>query len=319
MTKEQRNPGYVRVIDQVIETNVDPCPSPADEQGWRLSEAVAARYLLGYEGRTRSAYASDLTLFSRWCAQQGLVPLHVDRAAVELYVRTLRGEGRARSTVARRCTVLSGYLAYAVDEGILDRNIMDKVKRPSVPKDSPQIGMTKEETLSFIDAARRTSPRLHLLVVLLILTGIRISEALQLDCGDLQMLNGRPVVFVQRKGGRRDVVPLPDRVAGLLHEHLAGRRSGPVFVTRTGARWDRHSAWRSINALSKRVFPERARSAGCHTLRGVNITHALAAGVPLHRVQQAAGHADSRQTLRYWRDSASLEGHANYAVADFLS
>jgi integrase/recombinase XerD len=43
------------------------------------------------------------------------------------------------------------------------------------------------------------------------------------------------------------------------------------------------------------------------------------AGVPLEDVQDAAGHADPRTSLRYDRGRHSLDRHASYAVTSWLA
>jgi integrase/recombinase XerD len=48
------------------------------------------------------------------------------------------------------------------------------------------------------------------------------------------------------------------------------------------------------------------------------VTAALASGAPLHVVQDSAGHADPRTTQRYNRARHSLDGHATYAVAQYV-
>jgi integrase len=49
------------------------------------------------------------------------------------------------------------------------------------------------------------------------------------------------------------------------------------------------------------------------------ITAALDAGVPLRDVQEAASHADPRTTMRYDRALPSLDRHATYVVAAFVT
>jgi len=52
---------------------------------------------------------------------------------------------------------------------------------------------------------------------------------------------------------------------------------------------------------------------------GATITAALDAGVPLRDVQEAASHADPRATMRYNRGRRSLDRHATYVVAAFVT
>src|SRR4051794_27880707 len=77
---------------------------------WRRAEALAARFLAGYEGPTVSAYLQDLAEYARWCAAGALAPLEAERADLDLYARHLRGtRGLAPATVGRRLSTLAGY------------------------------------------------------------------------------------------------------------------------------------------------------------------------------------------------------------------
>ncbi len=317
VVRSQHNSAFV-VLARPQETH-SALPPPAQDLDWQQAEQVAADFLIGFEERTRKGYTSDLRQFARWCLAQGLLPLRVRRADLELYVRHMRDAGLARSTVARRCTALSGFFSYAVDEGLIDASPMTRVRRPKVHKDSSEAGLTKDETVTLLNAAAATNLRLHVLVAVLVHTGVRISEALGADVQDLGADGNHKTLRVVRKGGRRDVIALPASLFDLLRQLVADRTLGPLFITRSGRRWDRHAAWKQIHALSLRCFPDRVEPLHPHSLRAVNITLALAAGVPLHRVQQAAGHADPRMTMRYWRAAQDLDEHSNYTVAEYLN
>ena len=63
--------------------------------------------------------------------------------------------------------------------------------------------------------------------------------------------------------------------------------------------------------LDKELYP--------HSLRHTAVTLAVDAGVPLRDVQDMAGHADPRTTRRYDRARMSLDRHATYTLASYLS
>src|SRR4051794_22760956 len=88
----------------------------------QTADDVAAAWLLGYSGATRSAYAADLRCWGSWLAAAGTEPLQAHRAHVDAYARSLEGQGRSRATIARRLAALSGFYAYAVDEGLIARS-----------------------------------------------------------------------------------------------------------------------------------------------------------------------------------------------------
>lgn len=48
---------------------------------WRL----AAAFLVGYQGHSRSAYFSDLRAWHSWCTERGVHPLVVERHHVDTW------------------------------------------------------------------------------------------------------------------------------------------------------------------------------------------------------------------------------------------
>ena len=92
---------------------------------------------------------------------------------------------------------------------------------------------------------------------------------------------------------------------------------GPIFLTADGHRLDRHGAGRIVRRIARRAGI--TKPVGPHALRHAFITAALDAGVPLRDVQEAASHADPRTTMRYDRARTSLDRHATYIVAAYLT
>jgi site-specific recombinase XerD len=80
---------------------------------------------------------------------------------------------------------------------------------------------------------------------------------------------------------------------------------------------DRHAAFRVVRRLARSGAIHKTISP--HSCRHGFVTAALDAGVALHTVQDAAGHADPRTTQRYNRARMSLDGHAAYAVAQYVA
>jgi site-specific recombinase XerD len=283
-------------------------PSPI-----RTADDLAAAFLIGYGKATGTAYGNDLRAWGSWLAEQGLAPLEAHRAHVELWTRGLEADGLAPSTIARRLSALSGFYDYAVDEDLIARSPVARVRRPRVGGDSPRLGLDREEIVAFLAAAQESSLRDYALASVLALNGTRISETLALDIEDLAHERGHRTMLLTRKGGKRQVAALAPRTAEAIDALLNGRESGPVFVTRSGRRMDRHASGKIVARLARQAGILKQVSP--HSLRHGFVTAALDAGVPLRDVQDAAGHADPRTTRRYDRGRYSLDRHATYAVA----
>jgi integrase/recombinase XerD len=127
------------------------------------------------------------------------------------------------------------------------------------------------------------------------------------------------VLCIVRKGGKAATEPLAGATVRALDAYIAERTSGPVFLDRTGtSRLAYITAYKLIQRLAKRAGIAAASSITPHSLRYTFVTEALAAGVPLQDVQDAAGHADPRTTRRYDRSRHNLDRHPTYVLAAHL-
>lgn len=294
-----------------------PLPSASDHP-W-TTDKLAAAFLLAHTGRTRDAYRRDLASWFGFCADHGVEPLAATRAHVDAYARhQAEVEGRSPATVARRLSSLSGFYRYALGEEAIPRNPVANVKRPKVGTDTVSTGLDKEELAALVAAAEADSPRSLALALLLGLNGLRVSEALGADVGDLGTERGHRVLFITRKGGKKATVPLAPRTAEAVDGYVGGRAEGPFFVTRTGRRWDRSEAWRTLRRLARDAVPAKAGTLHPHDLRHAFVTLSLDSGAALRDVQDAAGHADPRTTRRYDRARHNLDRHPTYALAGIL-
>ncbi|MGA8114193.1 MAG: tyrosine-type recombinase/integrase [Actinocatenispora sp.] len=288
-----------------------PAPGPADR--------LAAAFLMSYRGRTRDAYARDLAHYGAWCARNGVDVLAARRVHLDAYVEHLTTEGAAPSTVVRRLAALSGYYSYGVDEDIVARNPVQRVRRPKVGENIQSTGLSADEAGTLLAAAHRHSLRTEVVITLLLFCGLRVSELCGAGVTDLTYERGHRVLTVTRKGGRRQRMVVPPRAADVLDRYLAGRTDGPLVVTATGRALDRQAIWRLLRTLAADALPHLADSLHPHDLRHACATLSLDAGASLRDVQDLLGHADSRTTRRYDRARYSLDRSPSHRLALLLA
>jgi hypothetical protein len=106
--------------------------------GWQW-----AAYLARFKGSSREHTGSHLRCYPAWCAQRGLDPLAARRPHLELYIRWMHEVRRFKpSTVSRRFSVTAGFYRTCVIDGLLQHSPAEHVRRPSVPAESPTLGLT---------------------------------------------------------------------------------------------------------------------------------------------------------------------------------
>lgn len=279
---------------------------------------LARAWLAAYANRhTRDAYGHDLSEWLDWCDDHGVEPLEARRPHIDLWARDLEAQGRTPATVARKLASIASYYRYAEDEMVITTSPATRVRRPTVHRESPTLGLDKAELLRFLDAARSAGTRDYVLALLLAVNGLRVSEVVALSADAISEVRGHYVLQISGKANRVDQVPLPPVTVDAIRNHLAGRSDGPLLLDARGQRLDRHDAARIVRRLSRSA--EISKPISPHSLRHTAITVALDAGVSLRDVQDFARHADPRTTRRYDRGRHNLDRHASYALAAFLA
>ncbi len=170
--------------------------------------------------------------------------------------------------------------------------------------------ITAPEYRQLVDAA--SSLRWQGMITLGYCCGLRLGEVLNLTWPDVDFERSR--ICIARKDAStqraawmpkdRDarIVPMPEQAAALLTRlQLAGADGQEyVFVTTrgpgTGDRLKRHNLWRDFQAIREKASVPKC---SFHVLRKSYCTN-LANAVPLHIVQELAGHADIRTTRRHY-------------------
>jgi integrase/recombinase XerD len=297
--------------------------APAGNAG-RHAHIIAAWQLAQSSPHTLAAYTRNLTGYCAWLDDLNLDLLTVRRVHVDGYRHTLSG---APTTVARTLAALSSFYRYAMSEGVLDRNPVATVVRPSVDADhSSTQGLNREQAKALLAVAHKDSLRSAALVNLLVFTGVRISEALNASTADYGHDAGHRTLNIRRKGGKTAKVAVPAPAVVALNTYLGTSgadlvlghsQSLPLFTTATGKPWNRSEAFRTVQRLARKAGIQGQISP--HSLRHTFATIALDSGTSLHALQDSMGHADPRTTRRYDRARNNLLKSAGYDVARALA
>ena len=266
---------------------------------------------------TRAAYRRDVAGWLGWCAERGLEPLRASFLDVNAYARGLEARGLAPATVARKLSGLSSWYDFLVQLGAVPANPVGGADRPPVNRDhSATVGLSPTEVDALVAAAQAAGPRSRAVITLLADLGLRVGEVVGLDVADLGWERGHRTVRFVGKGTKPRRRALTAGAAAAVDDYLRVRGSadGPLFVTSSGARIDRHAVFRLVRRLAGEAGIVEAQRLSPHSLRHAFATTARSEGVPLEDVQDAMGHADPRTTRRYDRDRHNLDRDPAYLL-----
>jgi integrase/recombinase XerD len=141
--------------------------------------------------------------------------------------------------------------------------------------------------------------RLHLLTLLLLDTGARISEVLTLRVCDVDMDN--MLITLDGKGRKQRVVPFSFELRKALHRYMTDFNRKPdylLFATRQGTRVGRMTALRGVKLLCERLgFAPPGRT--LHAFRHTFAVNYLRRGGSVFHLQKVLGHSSLEMTRRY--------------------
>jgi integrase len=213
-------------------------------------------------------------------------------------------------TVNNVLTVLSRALRCAVEWEKLPAM---PCKIRLLPVSEPAMVWYEVEDYRRLVEAARFSRRVLLLVLLAGSAGLRRGEIIALRWTDIDLKRKRLRIDSSiwrrqegtTKGGRHRIVPMTDELAAALtaHKHIGERvlydDKGGELSNRTIRNWLRQAQRRAGLPLTGAAKREKDRGGAIHMLRHTFCSHLAAAGVPAKAIQELAGHADLKTTLRY--------------------
>jgi integrase/recombinase XerC len=290
---------------------------------------------------TVSAYRNDLEQFLAFLADlrgkptDRLEASDVDLAAVRGFMADLHRRRQAPTSASRKLAAVRSFWRYLRREGVTDRDPAGLVIAPrrgeTIPAHLTEGEMT--QLLETPDPSTTFGRRDRAILELFYASGLRLSELVGLDLGDLN-LGGR-LVRVLGKGSKERIVPFNTSTEAALRACLAdraaldppggraaaapdrpsrggsGRRSRQtpgsgaqaLFVNYRGGRL----STRSVHRLVRRYVAACGQKLGIspHALRHSFATHLLARGADLRAIQELLGHARLSTTQRYTHVNAA--------------
>lgn len=274
------------------------------DAGWRSGSFL--RGLTSVADSTAAVYDRDLQAFIRWAAGEGVdSPSRVTRQTLRLYLAHLAGEDYARTTIARKVSVLRRYFAWACKQKLCAADPTLGLSTPSIPRHLPKVLPNKElgelldgkrAALEKDDEHRRR--RDDAIAELLYGSGLRASEVCGLTLESLQ-LEDRSVRVIG-KGSKERIVPLSMPCVVKLEDYLA--KSWEVFAgssAKSSASLFFNLAGNPLTTRDLRRIVERRAHTHPHALRHTYATHLLDGGADLRSVQELLGHSSLSTTQIY--------------------
>ncbi|WP_419790421.1 site-specific tyrosine recombinase XerD [Staphylococcus chromogenes] len=260
----------------------------------------------GLSENTIAAYRRDLNHYLNYLAAQKISNLDfIDRQIVQQWFGVLHDEGRSTKSIARFTSTIRSFHQFALREKYAAKDPTVLIETPKYERKLPDVLSIDEIDLLLTtpETSKNNGYRDRTMLELLYASGIRVSELINIEVEDVNLLMGFVKVF--GKGNKERIIPLGETVIELLKTYIENVRpqllkkqvTHTLFLNMQGKPLTRQGIWKIIKqtgakaGIQKRLTP--------HTLRHSFATHLLENGADLRAVQEMLGHSDISTTQLY--------------------
>lgn len=251
----------------------------------------------GLSQNTLDAYRRDLEDFVLKISAEELN--NIDRIMINSYVRTLRENKYAPTSIIRKVASLRGFFKWAVSVGKLEKNPAATLEQPKVPQRLPKVVTVKEIEEMLHNNLNSLE---HVIMELLYSCGLRVSELVNLKVNDIDLASKYVRCF--GKGSKERIIPIGNTAKQIIQDYLPEREliikkhnlnTKKLLVTESGRMMTRQDVYNFIHKQGKLIH----KNISPHTLRHSFATHLIENGADLRIVQELLGHSDVSTTQLY--------------------
>lgn len=264
------------------------------------------RYERNYSDDTVKAYGEDIRQFQEFGGEDvGLQsPSEVVVDVVREWMIHLMNLGYATTSVNRKLSSLRSYYKYLLRKGEVKVDPLRKITGPKNKKNLP-VFVKESEMNRLLDdedfGEGFEGCRDHLVIAMFYATGMRLSELIGLDDGDVDF--AASVIKVTGKRNKQRLIPFGEELRAEMEAYVKQRdesvpvRSGAFFVRKTGERLYPNIVRKIVTRNLSKVVTVKKRSP--HVLRHTFATSMLNHDAELGAIKELLGHESLATTEIY--------------------
>ncbi|WP_143322943.1 tyrosine-type recombinase/integrase [Clostridium sp. HBUAS56010] len=282
---------------------------PRTSSNTRLSYAYDVVRFFSFLGSVLSVEVKDVTL-------QQLESLKVQD--FENYMSYLKTKwANSERGISRKINALKSFYRYFYRSERMEKNVMDIVETPKL-HEKPIVYLKNDEAADLIESVKenvqsaqkwhtdKNNSRDIAIIMLLLGTGIRVSECVGLDIQDVELSENR--INVIRKGGKESHIYFSDDVCEVMRVYIEERKHLENVLDENALFISLHKRRISVRAVENLVKKYASsvtdKKIGPHKLRATFATHLYRETGDISLVAENLGHSDINTTKRHY---AALE------------
>lgn len=252
---------------------------------------------------TLDAYIRDILRFKDYLKKRNVVDyISANKTTIITYLANLQKNGKSAATVSRKLASIRCFYQYLLNNRLIEEDPTLNLKSPKAEKKIPSI-LTEKEVGILLSQPKVDSfkgCRDKSMLELLYATGLRVSEIISLNIGDIDLELG--ILQVREESARS--IPVGDMALESLKLYLEnyrpnhdGLEDSALFINYRGNRLTRQGFWKIIkNYTSKTNINKKITP---NTLRHSFAVHLIENGANIKTVQEMLGHTDLSTTQIY--------------------
>jgi integrase/recombinase XerC len=250
---------------------------------------------------TLTSYRRDLLRVYEYCMEHKIANWQqLESSNVRQYIAIRHKNGIGSKTLQRELAAMRSFYRYLLKKNLVDQNPAQNIQAPKASKKLPKT-LDVDQVAGLLDTRPDSILEIRDLAMfeLFYSSGLRLSELVMLDIGDISLTDGYLRVRFG-KGGKERQVPVGRKAIDAVKKWLACRpdvESLALFVSARGARLVQRSVqlrlerWCKKNGLSEHIHPHMLR----HSFAG----HLLESSQDIRAVQELLGHSNISTTQIY--------------------
>lgn len=254
---------------------------------------------------TIKSYSSDLKQFSKFLSKVCNINSDINQVTfqtIRSWVVCLLENNINPRSVNRKISVLKSYYKFLLQEGILSYNPMIKIISPKTSKRLPSF-VDKDDIQNLLDKVQfennYTGSRDKLIIEFFYVTGIRLSELINIKISDIDFNNN--YIKVLGKRNKERLIPLSDNMINKLENHINKNKITKYLFTNKGNKMYSKLVYRLVKKHLKLV--SSIDNKGPHVLRHTFATHMLNNGADINAIKELLGHSNLNATQVYTHNS----------------
>ncbi|MEW5693474.1 MAG: site-specific tyrosine recombinase/integron integrase [Candidatus Hydrogenedentota bacterium] len=254
----------------------------------------------GFSEHTVKAYSKDLEEFFDYIKNKkikNIKEINLNHIREHFYI--LNNTDLTNRSMARKFSSIRSFFKFCKKQYIIEKNPAKALRTPRIPKSLPRF-LYQEELGDMLALVENKQDRA--MMELLYSAGIRVSEMVNLDIADVDIISS--IIKVKGKGRKERIVPVGSFAITAIREYFKEREKQgtfrnefPLFLNRDKKRIDPRSVRYKIYYWCRKIGKDKLISP--HWLRHSFATHLLEAGADLRSVQELLGHSSLSTTQLY--------------------